>query len=268
MSEIYVRFDNGFVKLFRSYSLDDLKQTVSQILNIPIYNISFRNSSGDYYNYFDFSIKRDLYVYVDSIINRLTTDIRDARNNYSDLSSKYNSLNSENSSLRSELSSVRSNYSTLESNYNSLSSKNRDNAYKISTLSQQNEQNQRQINNLNQQIQKEKEEKEKKEKNHLKFKESFENSQKTIEEKNVEESKKFIKKCISNKFVKEFEIEKPKESEFKKSLNSFMEIFTNEFMQYCLKFLQSFKVNSQQIIEQYKFYRIGSGRGRKKFFYK
>ena len=251
MSYIFCTFDNGKTSRIFAYSFDDLKQEISRCINIPIDYINFRNSTGNYYDWFDFSAKRDLYIYVNSVIDRLTTSIRDARNDYSELNNRYNSLNAENGTLKTELSSVRSNYSTLETNYNRLSDKNRENENKISALSTQNEQNKRQINNLNQQIQKDKEEKDKKEKNHLKFKESFENSQKAIEEKNVEESKKFIKKCISNKFVKEFEIEKPKESDIKKSLNSFMEIFTNEFMQYSLKFLQSFKVNSQQIIEQY-----------------
>lgn len=173
MSEIYVILDNGSSGYFRSYSLDDLKQQVSQAINIPIYDIKFRDSNGNYYEYYDFSAKRTLYVYVNSVIDRLTTDIRDARNNYSELSSRYNSLNSENSSLRSELSSVRSSYSNLESNYNSLSSKNRENEYKISTLSTQNEQNQKQINNLNQQIQKDKEEKEKKRKKSFKIQRIF-----------------------------------------------------------------------------------------------
>ena len=251
MDFIFVIIDNVRREYVFSYSLDGLKQKVSQMVGIPISHINFRDSSGSYYYEYDFSLKKDLYVYTNPVIERLTTDIRDTRSDYSNLSRKYDSLDRENTNLRSELSSVRTNYSNLQSNYDTLSYKNRENENKISTLSTQNEENQRQINNLNQQIQKDKEEKEKKEKNHLKFKESFENSQKTIEEKNVEESKKFISKCISNKFVKEFEIEKPKESDFKKSLNSFMEIFVNEFMQYCSKFLQSFKVNSQQIIEQY-----------------
>ena len=244
MITISVYVDGIFRDSISSYSLDYLLQQVSQKMNIHTDILTFRNSNGYYYTLSDFNAGNSLYVYMNDVIRSLTSDIRVAKNDFSSLRSRYDSLSSENTSLRTQLSSVRD-------DYYSLSSKNRDNEYKISTLTTQNEQNQKQINNLNQQIQKEKEEKEKKEKNHLKFKESFENSQKTIEEKNVEESKEFIKKCISNKFVKDFELQKPKESEIKKSLISFMEIFTNEFMQYCLKFLQSFKVNSQQIIEQY-----------------
>ena len=222
-------------------SIFSLPNVVSNYLNIPNNCIRLENVSGFDYKQFFLDLDMDLYAVIDPIFNQLSNNI----------SNMYSNLNNENNMLRNDLSSLRTNYSNLQSDYYSLSSKNSDNESKISTLTYQNEQNQNQIKILNQQIQKDKDEKEKKEQNFLKFKESFENCQKMIEEKKFEETKNFILKFIPNKFLKEFVTEKDKESEFKKSLTSLMETFTKEFMQYCPKFLQSFKANSQEIIEQY-----------------
>ena len=245
---------NGYTSyrgVIYSSSIYSLQNVVSEYLNIPSNFIRLETYSGSYYGEVYLEMGCDLYAVIDPIFNQLSNNISNIRDEYSNLNSRYNDLNNENNRLRDDLSSLRSNYSNLQSDYNSLSSKNSSNESKISTLTYQNEQNQNQINKLNQQIQKDKEEKEKKEQNFLKFKESFGNCQKMIEEKKIEETKNFILKFIPNKFLKEFVTEKDKESEFKKSLTSLMEIFTKEFMQYCPKFLQSFKANSQEIIEQY-----------------
>ena len=245
---------NGYTSyrgVIYSSSIYSLQNVVSEYLNIPSNFIRLETYSGSYYGEVYLEMGCDLYAVIDPIFNQLSNNISNIRDEYSNLNSRYNDLNNENNRLRDDLSSLRSNYSNLQSDYYSLSSKNSSNESKISTLTYQNEQNQNQINKLNQQIQKDKEEKEKKEQNFLKFKESFGNCQKMIEEKKIEETKNFILKFIPNKFLKEFVTEKDKESEFKKSLTSLMEIFTKEFMQYCPKFLQSFKANSQEIIEQY-----------------
>ena len=194
-------------------SIFSLPNVVSNYLNIPNNCIRLENVSGFDYKQFFLDLDMDLYAVIDPIFNQLSNNI----------SNMYSNLNNENNMLRNDLSSLRTNYSNLQSDYYSLSSKNSDNESKISTLTYQNEQNQNQINKLNQQIQKDKEEKEKKEQNFLKFKESFENCQKMIEEKKFEETKNFILKFIPNKFLKEFVTEKDKESEFKKSLTSLME---------------------------------------------
>lgn len=44
---------------------------------------------------------------------------------------------------------------------------------------------------------------------------AFEKSQQTIENKNIEESKKYIAKFIANVFLKEFEVEKEKKYNLK-----------------------------------------------------
>ena len=250
---LYTKVDGytSYKRVIYPYSFGLLKNMVSECLNIPSNFIRLETYSGYYYDETCLYRELDLYAVIDPIIHRLSNNISNIRDEYSNLNSRYNDLNDENYRLRNDLSSLRNNYSNLQSDYYSLSSKNSSNESKISTLTYQNEQNQNQINKLNQQIQKDKEEKEKKEQNFLKFKESFENCQKMIEEKKLEETKNFILKFISNKFLKEFVTEKNKESEFKKSLTSLMETFTKEFMHYCPKFLQSFKANSQEIIEQY-----------------
>ena len=269
---LYTKGEYGkiYQGLYSFYSYYLLKSNASYYLNIPSDAIQdLEDNNGDKYSENNFNKGEDLIIKINPIFNRLSNDIIYVSNNYNLLNDQYKDLNNEKNRLDGELSSIRnnysslqsnysslqSNYSSLQSNYNSLSRRNEDNERQISTLNQYNEQNKKEINNLNEQIKKDKEEKEKKEKNFQKFKESFEKSQKIIEEKNVEETKKFILKFISNKFLKEFETEKEKEkekeSEFKKSLSSYMQIFTNELMQYSQKFIQSFKTNSQKIIEGY-----------------
>ena len=83
------------------------------------------------------------------------------------------------------------------------------------------------------------------------MKSAFERSQQIIENKHFEESKKYIEKYIANVFLKEFMIENDKKIEFKKSLISFMENFTQEFMNFCNQFLNSFKSNTDKIILEF-----------------
>ena len=251
---IYTRegFFNYLKGQYSIYSYPLLRLFVCNILNIPNEAIQrLETYFGSEYGQSNFDKRESLYIKINPLFNKLSNDIRNVSNDYSRLNTQYNNLNNEKIRLDGELSSIRNNYSNLQNDYNALSRKNNDNERRITTLNEYNEQNQREINNLNQQIKKEKEEKKKKEKNFQKFKESFEKSQKIIEEKNVKETKIFILKFISNKFLKEFETKKEKESEFKKSLSSYMQIFTNELMQYSQKFFQSFKTNSQKIIEGY-----------------
>jgi hypothetical protein len=191
----------------------NLRNFISIILNIPIEAIqSLENFFGSEYGLSNFNKSENLYIKINPLFNRLSNDIRIVSSDYSRLNTQYNNLNNEKNRLDGELSSIRNNYSNLQNDYNELSRKNKDNERRITTLNQNNEQNQREINNLNQQIKIEKEEKRKKEENFQKFKESFEKSQKIIEEKNVKETKIFILKFISNKFLKEFETKKEKES--------------------------------------------------------
>jgi len=251
---IYIR-EKFFCRFKGNYFIQSyifLRIDVSNILNIPNEAIQkLETYNGSDYGQSNYDKREDLYIRINPLFNRLSNDIRNITNDYSRLNTQFNNLNNEKNRLNGELNSIRNNYSNLQNDYDKLSMKNNDNERRISDLNQNNEKNKREINNLNRQIKKDKEEKEKKEKNFQKFKESFAKSQKIIEEKNVKETKKFILKFISNKFLKEFETEKEKESEFKKSLSSYMQIFTNELMQYSQKFIQSFKTNSQKIIEGY-----------------
>ena len=83
------------------------------------------------------------------------------------------------------------------------------------------------------------------------MKNAFEKSQQIIEKKNIEESKKYFEKYISNKFLKEFEIKKEKKFEFKTSLISRMEKFTQEYINFCHKFINIFKSNIDKVIKEF-----------------
>ena len=87
--------------------------------------------------------------------------------------------------------------------------------------------------------------------NYQKMKSAFERSQQNIENKHFEESKKYIEKYIANVFLKEFKIEKEKKIQFKISLISNMKNFTQEFMNFCNQFLNSFKSNTDKIILEF-----------------
>ena len=125
-------------------------------------------------------------------------------------------------------------------------------------MQRQNSTNEQQIrdlrnnnDNLNKELQKEKEIRAQKEQNLQNMKIAFEKSRQVIESKNIEESKKYIEKYIANVFLKEFEVEKEKKSEFKISLTSRMKTFTQEFMNFCHKFINSFKSNTEKIIKEF-----------------
>ena len=90
-----------------------------------------------------------------------------------------------------------------------------------------------------------------KENNFKRMKNAFEQSQQELEKTNVEESEKYIEKYISNVFLKEFEIENGKEVRFKTSLISLMQNFTQEFMNFCNKFINTFKLNTDKIIKEF-----------------
>lgn len=90
-----------------------------------------------------------------------------------------------------------------------------------------------------------------KERNFNNMKNAFQQSQINIEEKNTEESKKYFEKYISNTFLKEFEIENENGAGFKISLISLMQNFTQEFMNFCDRFINTFKSNTEKIINQF-----------------
>jgi len=90
-----------------------------------------------------------------------------------------------------------------------------------------------------------------KKRNFNNMKNAFLQSQINIEKKNTEESKKYFEKYISNTFLKEFEIENENGAGFKISLISLMQNFTQEFMNFCDKFINTFKSNTETIINQF-----------------
>ena len=83
------------------------------------------------------------------------------------------------------------------------------------------------------------------------FKVAFENSKKNIEKINLEKSKEYIIKWIINKFVKEFDNEEGKKNSFTISLIEFMKDLNKEYMEYCSKFISSFKANGQKIVNDF-----------------
>ena len=83
------------------------------------------------------------------------------------------------------------------------------------------------------------------------MKNAFENNQKTIEDKNIEESKKYFEKYMANTYLKEFEMEIEKKFEFKISLISNIKNFAEEFMNLCTKFINTFKSDTYKIIIEF-----------------
>ena len=83
------------------------------------------------------------------------------------------------------------------------------------------------------------------------MKNAFERRKQIIENKHFEDSKKYIKKYISNVFLKVFEVEREKKIEFKISLINYMKNFTQEFMNFCQGFLNSFKSNTDKIVLEF-----------------
>ena len=264
------------------YDLDELKQKISQDSNTSLYEInSLQNKYGSVYNIYDFEVGNSIYVnlktfddyYYDDIYNDSNQQIENIfeKYKYDDI---YNNFNQENEKekLEKDLSDIKFNYSNLNKKYQNLESQfnknknkitqlenqNNKNINKITLLENQNNSNQKQINNLirnnknlNNELQREKEIRTQKEQNYKKMKSAFEKSMQTIENKNIEESKKYIEKYIANVFLKEFEVEKEKKSEFKNSLTSRMQTFTQEFMTFCHKFINSFKSNTDKIIKEF-----------------
>ena len=241
-----------------SDSFYDLIDCISRDSNIPpnqifgLYNIFYSQYTID-----DYNRKEKVIAKVITYAN-LINGINSIHYDYSNLKSQYDSLQNTNSQLNNDLNNVRSNYYSLQSQYNSLQSLNDSNQRQISQLQSQNSSNESKINNLisnndnlNKELQKEKKLREDKEKNFQNLRAAFEKSQIDIEKKNVEESKKYIDKIISNVYLKEFEVEKEKKSEFRKSFTSFMKTLTGEYMHYSTKFLNDFKANSQIIISKF-----------------
>ena len=235
-----------------------LKHKISWDSGTPLDDITgIYDINGFTYDLSDFNNQNMAYART-TVSYSFAYGVSSLQNDYTSLKSQYDSLQSSNSQLNSDLSSVRSNYNSLQSQYNSLQSLNDSNQRQISQLQSQNSANESKINNLianndnlNKELQKEKEIREQKEKNFQNLKSAFEKSQQLIENENVKESKKYIDKFISNVFLKEFEVDKEKKSEFKQSLTSHMKVFTEEFMHYSTKFINDFKANSQIIIKKF-----------------
>ena len=94
-------------------------------------------------------------------------------------------------------------------------------------------------------------EKRREEQNIYNFKMTFEERKKNIEKINLEKSKEYITKLITNKFVKEFDNEEGKKNPFTISLIEHMKKFNEDYMEYCSKFIKSFKANSQKIVNEF-----------------
>ena len=164
---------------------------------------------------------------------------------------KINLLAFKNSRLENNISYLENRNQSLRYEIDSIMKDNEEQKEKINSLEDNNNHLQTNINNL---MQKQKEEEKKKqiEKNKFKnFKNAFENDKNIIKNKNITNSKNYITNFIINEFVKEFETNSEKKSNFTKTLLNYMDKFTLEFMKYNEFFIQSFKVNSQNIIKNY-----------------
>ena len=245
---LYIK--SGFVYPLNN-DITNLKNCICYDSNIPLNDIiSLTNIYGDNYTLFNLKNGNDVYVKI--------TEEYSLYNSIVNLNYNYSNLKGQKEQLEKDLSYVRSDYSSLQRQYNDLQSQYNSNRNQINDLQRQNSTNEQQIrdlrnnnDNLNKELQKEKEIRAQKEQNLQNMKIAFEKSRQVIESKNIEESKKYIEKYIANVFLKEFEVEKEKKSEFKISLTSRMKTFTQEFMNFCHKFINSFKSNTEKIIKEF-----------------
>lgn len=156
-----------------------------------------------------------------------------------------------NSMLRSDIRDLKDRNESLQNELYSMRRVNQENENKINSLQNNNYYLQQNIDNL---VQKQREEERIKiiEQNKLtNFKKAFENDKNIIKNKNITNLKNYITNFIINEFVKEFETNSEKKSNFTTTLINYMNKLTQEFMKYNEFFIQSFKVNSQNIIKNY-----------------
>ena len=206
--------------------------------------------------------------------NQMTSKNEELKANIESLQTKYNNLqannqyeiknlNQENRNLKRKFEEEKNQMDRknqkLERNIQSLENQNRDIKVQYENLKTENQTNKNQLDNLTVQhnnLRKKQEEEEhkkiEKKKNFENFKNTFKKDKEVIENKNIEESKIYIKNFIINEFVKGFDINGNNKDSFTKSLSEYMSKFTEEFMTYCTIFIKSFQNHSQKIISEYK----------------
>lgn len=128
----------------------------------------------------------------------------------------------------------------------------------ISDLTKKNEIHTQEINQLNKENKNLKKKQEEEEeikrqqmKNIINCEKKFNKDKENIRINKINESKMEINKIIINEYVKEFENEEGKKSNFTNSLINFISSFTKEFMRFNQDFLESFRKNSEKIIQEY-----------------
>ena len=150
-------------------------------------------------------------------------------------------------------------YFLLQKRYDSLKKENEEGERQFlihkRRLENENEELRREIQNEREirqrEIQNEREIRQREEQKINNFKIAFEQSKKNIEKINFENSKEYITKLIANKFLKEFDNEEGKKNSFTISIINSMKKFNEEFMVYCSKYINSFKANSQKIVNEF-----------------
>ena len=216
---IYNEVRSGIIVCFYSnYNEYNIKSSISFVSGIPIGEIKqlyYKSISSSLYKYnnYSFSVKSRIYAEVSSSYLHLSSDIDKLKDKNEYLEKKIESINREHDIT----------FLNLKRNYENLE---REEQYR-KEMQQREEQK---INN---------------------FKVAFEKSKKNIEKINLEKSKEYITKWIVNKFVKEFDNEEGKKNSFTISLIEFMKDLNKEYMEYCSKFISSFKANGQKIVNDF-----------------
>ena len=185
------------------------------------------------------------------MIRKIRNELKTFVNNYQDLQKKNEQMNNTLLTHKRKLDDLTWQNFALELKTWGLKGKNEKLEWDTQELKRQNEQLEWNTQALKRQNEAFMEEKRREQENINNFKMSFEESKKNIEKINLEKSKEYITKLIVNKFVKEFDNEESKKNPFTISLIDHMKKFNEEYMEYCSKFMKSFKTNSEQIVNDF-----------------
>ena len=196
----------------------------------------------------------------DLIYQKILTDDknRSLQSQINNLQNKYNNIYSTNQYQYSQINQLKNDNSSIRSNYEYL--KNEKNRLQ-STINQLNSQNisiRNQFDNLkqkNNKLEKKMEEEEKRKLEEEERLEAFENTLqndiKEIENKSLEESKKYILNFIINEYIKDFK-DKNNKNNLNISIAKILSTFANNFVIQCKTFSDYYKSETIKLIQNYK----------------
>ena len=200
-------------------------------------------------------------------INQMSRKNQELEKKYNDLQSSHKNeiknLNNKNNDLKRRFEEEKNQMDRqtrkLQNDIRTLENHKRNIEIKYENLQTENINNKSQLDNLTVQhnyLKKKQEEEEQKKiekmKNLENYRNKFEKDKEEIENKNIKESKIFIKFFLINEFIKGFEKNINNKDNFTQSLSKYMSKFTKEYMTYCQTFIKSFKNHSEAIINNYK----------------